>query len=90
MDEVLQTKIIEADILDEATIQQLINLINTAYHRHSWLFPNDRLNKAAFNEETAGKEIVLLTNPPGNLVGSAMIYSEQDYLYLGLAAVDLT
>jgi N-acetylglutamate synthase-like GNAT family acetyltransferase len=90
MAEALQTGIFEAEKLDDTTVQQLISLINAAYRRHSWLFPNDRLNKAQFYEETAGKEIVLLTDSLGKLVGGAMIYCEEDYLYLGLAAIELT
>src|SRR5437899_621213 len=87
----LQISIIEAEKLDDDTVRQLINLVNAAYHRHEWLFPNDRLmNTAEFHEETAGKELVLLTGASGKLVGSAMIYPEEDYLYLGMAAVELT
>lgn len=90
MPEVLQTTIVEAESLGDATVQQLISLINAAYHRHSWLFPNDRLNETEFYEETAGKEFVLLSGQVQNLVGCAMIYAEADYLYFGLAAIDLT
>ena len=79
----LQISIIEAEKLEDSTVQQLISLVNTAYHRHDWLFPNNRLiNTAEFHKETTGKELVLLTDASGKLVGSAMIYAEEDYLYL--------
>jgi N-acetylglutamate synthase-like GNAT family acetyltransferase len=85
----LQIGTVEAEKLDAMTVQQIIALINAAYRRHEWLFPDDRLNTAEFHEETAGKELVLLTDAEGKLAGSAMIYAEADYLYIGLAAIDL-
>jgi len=90
-EENVQIRVYAADALDEKSIRRLVSLVNGAYSRHRWLFPEDRTSYREFCEEIAGKELVLLlTEPAMEIVGTALIPTDEHSLYLGMAAIDLT
>jgi GNAT superfamily N-acetyltransferase len=89
-EEKFQTRIQAANRLDEQTIQYLVKLVNDAYGRHRWLFPEQRTSVAEFRREAADKELVLLLAEPGEkVVGSALVHEEVDALYVEMVAVEL-
>lgn len=90
----IETKIINRADLSDELIQQLVNLINTAYSRHSWLFPVPRTSPENFLDETQNAEIVLLYSTiSAQLVATAFFQPDskpENALYIGMVAVDPT
>lgn len=90
----IQTKIINRADLSDELIQQLVNLINTAYSRHHWLFPVPRTSPEDFLDETANAEIVLLYSKISNeIVATAFFQPDsklENALYIGMVAVNPT
>jgi N-acetylglutamate synthase-like GNAT family acetyltransferase len=89
-EEKVQTGIYDAGMVDEQAVLDLVKLVNDAYGRHRWLFPEERTNVTEFRREAAGKELVLLlSGPDEKIVGSALVHEEGDALYLEMVAVEL-
>lgn len=88
MAEEIQILIRPVDELPGELVAQIIGLVNRAYARHSWLFPNPRTDPVDFQDEAAGKELILLSGPGEKLIGSALIHPEGEALYLEMVAVD--
>jgi GNAT superfamily N-acetyltransferase len=90
VEEKFQISIYDVNRLEEQTIQDLVKLVNDAYGRHRWLFPEKRTSVAEVRGEAAGKDLVLLlTEPDEKIVGSALVHEEGDMLYVEMVALEL-
>lgn len=86
----VQTAIRPIASLQEEEVHPLIHLINKAYSRHSWLFPENRTNKEKFHEEVKNFDwVVLLTREQSEILGTALIKIEKNGLYFSNAAITL-
>ncbi len=93
MTEQIQVKVVAADSLSHDEVQRLVTLINNAYARHRWLFPNQRTSVEGFLPEIADADVILLLLSPDRaalteIVGTAYVHVDNDALYFGMAAVD--
>jgi len=94
MTEQTQVKIVPAASLSDDEVQRLVTLINDAYARHRWLFPNPRTSVDGFLPEIGNAEVILLLVLPDSaasykkIVGTAYVHTDDDALYFGMAAVD--
>jgi N-acetylglutamate synthase-like GNAT family acetyltransferase len=91
----IQTKICPAASLSQTEVQKLVTLVNKAYAKHSWMFPNPRTSLEGFLPEIGEAEVILLQAPTESeseleIVGTAYVHLYEGAFYFGMAAIDPT
>ena len=86
----VHTKICPILSTNENVVREMVNLINRAYTRHTWLFPVDRTNFEDFLKEQKNFDSFVLLSQSEKIVGVAsVLIRDASELYFSNAAVDL-
>lgn len=83
----LAESFLRPDALDDGERRRLVELVNAAFRRHAWLFPEDRVTEDTFQVETAGKLILALRSTSGDTAALAALAVNPPALRFGMAAV---
>src|SRR5262245_33363114 len=83
----LSENILEPAAIDAGERRALIRLVNAAFRRHAWLFPDDRIGEEGFQLETAGKQLLVLRSTSGELAAMAVLELCAPVLRFGMAVV---
>jgi ribosomal protein S18 acetylase RimI-like enzyme len=83
----LLESILRPDALAAGERRQFVELVNAAFSRHAWLFPDDRITEATFPLETAEKLLFVLRSGPDAISAMAAFDASPRVLHFGMAVV---
>lgn len=83
----LVESILRPDTLGAGERRQLVELVNAAFGRHAWLFPDDRITEATFQLETAERLLLVLRSMSGDVSAMAAFDVRPRVLHFGMAVV---
>ena len=102
---VIEPVVCPTDFISLARLEEIVELVNKAYSRHNWLFPNPRTTLEDFRQEAVGADVVALTTRVGTsaerkIIATALVRPVEDRnsewkrpdlnLYLEMFAVEPT
>jgi GNAT superfamily N-acetyltransferase len=83
----LVESVLSPEALDAGERRQLVALVNAAFRRHAWLFPEDRISEETFPIETADRLLLVLRAPSGAPAAMAAFGVSPPALHFGMAVV---